>query len=130
MLMKVVVSIFAIQYFLFCYREGSVAECYLLCTFCFLQGQFQNMWRLLNGKNNVILSQFFYRKIIICCVVYCIVLHRLRSPVDRTICVQLTSSSWLFSEMFSCKPLMVANNSSCGAGDLGLTGDTSGAKQW
>ena len=73
MFTKVVVSILAIQYFLFCYREGSVAECYLLCTFCFLQEQFRNVWRLLNGKNKVIVSQLFFRNSYF--VVYCIVLH-------------------------------------------------------
>ena len=58
------------------YREGSVAECYLLCTFCFLQEQFWNVWKLLNGKNKVIVSQLFFRNSYsVIYVIYCIVLH-------------------------------------------------------
>ena len=66
-------SILAIQYLLFCYREESVAECYLLC---FLQEQFRNVLRLLNGKNKVNVSQLFFRNSYsVIYVIYCIVLH-------------------------------------------------------
>ena len=57
----VVVSIVTVQCFLSSHREWSVAEHYLLCAFWFLQEQFWNMWRSLNGESGDTIIILFCR---------------------------------------------------------------------
>ena len=99
LLRKVVVSVFTVQYFLFCCGGWSIAKCYLLCTFLFLQERFWNMWRPLNGESEVV-SEFFAVSISTSLIYMC------------TLNGILTSSSGFFTRMFSL-PASVAGIALC-----------------